>query len=248
MAPSKQQPAMMATDTTYGMSMDMPIKGKTRRHRRANSNHSEDADAEDGSASLTYSAGSSIASSAAGESTDSSFADIMKVLDVQDSNELAAFMKREGVTDPSQFQRKSKASTMSVGTESLAYSTDGSALEGVQLLQTITGQPSDSYGPDGGGFGDLGNDILFAAADEPVKRKGSRKDRSSRSSPKGSRNSKRTKSGSSGSKERTSEPSTPPPPVPRLRSNTEEDEDEVWYAKWWMCGFADSFRDLVPKR
>jgi len=117
----------------------LPAKGKSRRHRRGSSNHSEDADPSDGSASLTYSAGSSIASSAAGESTDSSFADIMRVLDVQDSNELAAFMKREGVTDPSQLQRKGKASTVSVAS-SLNYSTDGeSALEGAHLLQTITG-------------------------------------------------------------------------------------------------------------
>jgi len=118
---------------------------------------------------------------------------------------------------------------------------------------TSHSQPSDSYGPDGGGFGDLGDNILFAAADEPVKRKGSRKDRSSRSSPKAARHHKRSKSSSSTSnakKEQArpgSEPSTPPP-VPRSRSNTEDDEDEVWYAKWWMCGFADSFRDLVPKR
>lgn len=143
MAPKSSKKAMMATEPTYGMSMDMPATGgkksKSRRHRRGNSNHSEE-DPSDGSASLTYSAGSSIASSAAGESTDSSFADIMRVLDVQDSTELAAFMKREGVTDPSQYTRKSnKASTVSV-TSSLQYSTDGeSALEGVNVLSTITG-------------------------------------------------------------------------------------------------------------
>lgn len=135
---------MMATDTTYNFSMDEPSKGaKSRRHRRGGSGkqktyRDEDEDPSDGSASLTYSAGSSIASSAAGESTDSSFADIMKVLDLQDSEELAAYMKREGVTDPSKYQR-TKASTISV-TSSLNYSTDGeSALEGVHLLQTITG-------------------------------------------------------------------------------------------------------------
>lgn len=140
MAPSKK--AIMATDTTYGMSMDLPSsqKSKSRRHRRGNSNHSEDADPSDGSASLTYSAGSSIASSAAGESTDSSFADIMRVLDEQETKELAAYMKREGVTDPAQaYARKTKSTAVSV-TSSLNYSTDGeSALEGAHLLQTITG-------------------------------------------------------------------------------------------------------------
>jgi hypothetical protein len=139
MAPSKANNIMATADTTYGMSMDVPShKKKGRHHRRGNSNHSEVTD--DGSASLTYSAGSSIASSAAGESTDSSFADIMRVLDVQDSNELAAFMKREGVTDPSQLTRKSKSSTAASVTSSLQYSTDGeSALEGVNVLSTITG-------------------------------------------------------------------------------------------------------------
>lgn len=139
MAPSKANNIMATADTTYGMSMDVPShKKKGRHHRRGNSNHSEVTD--DGSASLTYSAGSSIASSAAGESTDSSFADIMRVLDVQDSNELAAFMKREGVTDPSQLTRKSKSSTAVSVTSSLQYSTDGeSALEGVNVLSTITG-------------------------------------------------------------------------------------------------------------
>jgi hypothetical protein len=142
MAPQKT----MATDTKYTLSMDVPStnKGnKNRRHRRGSSTtnqkqRQQTEEEDDGSASLTYSAGSSIASSAAGESTDSSFADIMKVLDVQDSEELVAFMKREGVTDPSKY-RQPKASTMSVAS-SLNYSTDGeSALEGAHLLQTITG-------------------------------------------------------------------------------------------------------------
>jgi hypothetical protein len=148
MAPKKKQ-MTMAADTTYSMDVPATNKGnKSRRHghRRGSpaSNHKqrqqteEQEDPSDGSASLTYSAGSSIASSAAGESTDSSFADIMKVLDVQDSEELVAFMKREGVKEPSKY-RQTKTSTMSVAS-SLNYSTDGeSALEGAHLLQTITG-------------------------------------------------------------------------------------------------------------
>lgn len=136
---------MAVNNPTYSMgSMDLPetSKKKSRRgHRRGNSQNSEgDADPSDGSASLTYSAGSSIASSAAGESTDSSFADIMRVLDVQDSQELAAYMKREGVTDPAQALRKSKGSTAVSVTSSLNYSTDGeSALVEDSLLSTIAG-------------------------------------------------------------------------------------------------------------
>jgi hypothetical protein len=45
-------------------------------------------------------------------------------------------------------------------------------------------------------------------------------------------------------------PSTPPP-VPRNFKRTEEDDDdEVWYAKLWMFGLADSSKalGLVPAR
>jgi hypothetical protein len=71
-------------------------KSKGKHHRRHSSKDSEshDHDPTDGSGSLTYSAASSINSNA-GESTDSSFADIMRVLDVQDSKELAAVLQKE---------------------------------------------------------------------------------------------------------------------------------------------------------
>lgn len=102
----------------------------------------------------------------------------------------------------------------------------------INSMFSSSSQPSDSFGPDGGGFQDLGDNIHFAPADEPVKRKGHSKRKHSLK-PKG--------------EDDRQEPSTPPP-VPRNLRKTEEEEDEVWYAKWWMCGFADSFRDLVPKR
>ena len=97
-------------------------------------------------------------------------------------------------------------------------------------------------------------DILFAAADEPVKRKGRHKHKKHKERKSSTSREQNAKSSSKQNTLSTTSPSTPPP-VPRSRSNTEEynltDEycdDEVWYAKWWMCGFADSFRDLVPKR
>ena len=117
---------------------------KRPRHRRGHSHqviHKED----DGEGSLTYSAASS--TSSAGESTDSSFADIMKVL--ESDAELAAIYKK----DPSmqkkldmlrkqqhqQQQHNHHSSEVSV-TSSLNYSTDGeSALNGEYFLQTITG-------------------------------------------------------------------------------------------------------------
>ena len=97
--------------------------------------------------SLTYSAASSVQSagsgsgsgSAAGESTDSSFADIMRVLDMQDTQQLKDFIAKEGVAKTDELYRKrgGSSSVMSVAS-SLQYSTDGeSHLEGTKLLQTI---------------------------------------------------------------------------------------------------------------
>jgi hypothetical protein len=123
-------------------------------HKRGSHNHShhkphdpEDSDPTDGSGSLTYSAASSVHSggSAAGESTDSSFADIMRVLDLQDhdSKELRDLCKKEGVHSAGELREKrglpAASGAYSVAS-SLNYSTDGeSHLEGSQLLQTIAG-------------------------------------------------------------------------------------------------------------
>jgi putative salt-induced outer membrane protein YdiY len=74
---------------------------------------------DDGNVSLTYSA-------ASGESTDSSFAGIMRALDLKDSEYV---LKKEG--SPEKF-----SSNMSLS----EYSTDGeSYLAGSELLQTIAG-------------------------------------------------------------------------------------------------------------
>jgi hypothetical protein len=123
--------------------------GKKKHHRRAHSKGdaseaSQDGDPLDGSGSLTYSAASSINSgSAAGESTDSSLADIMRVLDVHEtgSTELAAVLK----------QARNQKEDRSVAAESLAYSTDAeshfrsiatdveSALHGTRYCGTVAG-------------------------------------------------------------------------------------------------------------
>lgn len=114
---------------------------RRKHHRRATSHTSEgENDPTDGSGSLTYSAASSINS--AGESTDSSFGEIMRVLDGQeDTKEIAAYLKKEAARQVR--DEKSVA-------DSLAYSTDaeshmrslateaGSHLHG-DLISTITG-------------------------------------------------------------------------------------------------------------
>lgn len=135
----------MGQRTTFAFaSSGSNFKGRRKKkqfgHRRT---YSEDTDPTDGNGSLTYSATSSVQSggSAAGESTDSSFADIMRVLDLQDSQQLKDIIRKEGCTSVDELSRKKgwTSGGMSVAS-SLAYSTDGeSALEGTKLLQTIAG-------------------------------------------------------------------------------------------------------------
>jgi hypothetical protein len=93
----------------------------SRQHRRGRSSSSQQSDSQSQqqdqadhnscSGSLTYSATSSVNSGCA-DSTDSSFADIMKVLDAQDGKDLASYLRGSSRRD-----EKSVA-------ESLAYSTD----------------------------------------------------------------------------------------------------------------------------
>lgn len=110
-------------------SYDMPAStGRGRgRHRRQYSNTSEKSEdvSVDGAGSLTYSAASSV-NSAAGESTDSSFAGIMRVLDEQgDSKELAAVLEKERMRkNPHGGGAYGDRSVFSESQNSLAYSTD----------------------------------------------------------------------------------------------------------------------------
>jgi hypothetical protein len=114
-----------------------------RRHNSSSSNNNDDDDPTDGNASLTYSAASSINS--AGESTDSSFADIMKVLDGQDTHELAAYLKHQANKHHRTTDEKSVAESLAYSTDaeshmrSLASNADASGLHGTELLSTITG-------------------------------------------------------------------------------------------------------------
>ena len=63
----------------------------------------------------------------------------MRVLDVQDTQELKDYIRKEGVSAAELRTRRGLVSQPSVAS-SLAYSTDGeSHLEGTKLLQTITG-------------------------------------------------------------------------------------------------------------
>jgi hypothetical protein len=143
----------MATKYTFDSNPNT-TKRKHHHHRRhgsnsghhdnnSNSNNDGEQDHTDGNGSLTYSAASSINS--AGESTDSSFADIMRVLDGQDTNELAAYLKQQAVRH-SLRDEKSVAESWAYSTDaeshmqrSMATDADASGLHGTDLLSTITG-------------------------------------------------------------------------------------------------------------
>lgn len=105
--------------------------------------------------SLTYSVSSSVGgASHTGESTDSSFADILKVLDLNDTAEIVALMEAEGITDMTAqeyveraqaraaMHRNRKAAGVSVA-DSLAYSVDG---ESTIADNSMYGQYNQRYG------------------------------------------------------------------------------------------------------
>lgn len=140
MVSNTAQQQEQATYSMAGGDVRQASNSKRGRHRRGGPT------SEDDNGSLSYSsAGSSInsgASSAAGESTDSSFADIMRVLALQEGPELEALMKKEGIDPRTIAKVKAKAAggDSSSVASSLNYSTDGeSALNGECVIQTITG-------------------------------------------------------------------------------------------------------------
>mmetsp|Transcript_20343 Transcript_20343/g.25155 ORF Transcript_20343/g.25155 Transcript_20343/m.25155 type:complete len:386 (-) Transcript_20343:77-1234(-) len=159
-----------------------------------NTDKPQDVDNTDGNGSLTYSASSSINShSTAGESTDSSFSGIMKVLDLDEDADLERLMSK-GDDGPltaqqrelllerhAQQQQRERREMQSCNghrhhreDSSLQYSTDytddttNSPLD--FLTQTIPGQPSDSHANDGGGFGANEQGIVFAPANPSSRR------------------------------------------------------------------------------
>ena len=147
-----QKPKYTFDQPDYHMkSATVAANANTRKHRRQHQRtHSDDPT---DSGSLTYSAASS--TNSAGESTDSSFADIMKVLDMHDPNELGNLMKEKGLTAAEYHMHlqqqhaslgghyahnKQRSSQASV-TSSLQYSTDGESnfLHGADLVSNMTG-------------------------------------------------------------------------------------------------------------
>jgi hypothetical protein len=125
------------------------------------------------------------------------------------------------------------------------------------LCFLVLRQPSDQYAYDGGGrYGerqdDAGSDdmdILFSPAEhtDSLKR---RKDKKRREKIINGfdTNTPRVKNGKSPVESRQG---TPPPALrpPKSSSSIEwHEEDDVWYAKWWMLCFPDAIKNMSPKR
>lgn len=130
------------TKYTFEDSTYEPAAGRKKQHRRTHSkdnSEGEDGDPLDGSGSLTYSAASSI-NSATGESTDSSFADILRVLDVQEGKEYTQKEKARMIRDERSVAAESLAYSMDTESHLPSLATDAeSALNGTRYLSTIPG-------------------------------------------------------------------------------------------------------------
>jgi len=173
----------------------------------------------DGSNSLTYSA----SSSQAGESTDSSLENLNLLLQDQDIHFQIA---RERIHDTEPTSNFNRGNSINTATDSLGYSDDDDE-EGdltayaysINAATTPVGsQPSDSHGHDGGGVSKRNRHTTTMKS-------------SHFKSPVSAATSDLSCTGSNGT------PNTPPP---RHARKVISHDTEVWYAKWWMCGFTDA--------
>lgn len=173
---------------------------------------------EEGTGSLTYSS-----SSQAGESTDSSISEMdseaeQKVFQQQTSQRVEMHRKVSNTGD------------------SLNYSEDDESSIYRQQIRDTTGQCSDSYGHDSGGY----------RIDSKLNSPPTSINKISRSlSRMGGKNTSKKQAFSPTTTLVTSDVSlssagTPSSPPPRYRPASSDQATEVWYAKWWMCGFTDA--------
>jgi len=231
----------MAQKPTFNFSLEEPIKqqghrrGRSRGSRRKPGknvrNQIEKEDPSDGNGSLSYSASSSVQSSA-GESTDSSFAEILHVLDLGEETELWNRVTR--VDDDNQHPFHSDIRSSAFSNDDAYYNHDpiGPPISSFRPVrprpQSYSGQTSDSKGPD---------KPIFAPADD---------------SPTLSTKSTKKKHNVSAHHlkpelyhQYSKKIDLRSSPAPRPRNSKIEDGNassnrQLWYSQWWMCGFTDS--------
>ena len=90
------------------------------------------------------------------------------------------------------------------------------------------------------------DDLIFAPAEhtDSLKR---RKDRKRRERQDKTPRTKNTKSPVAVESRQGTPPTARPPKAKDVFENAQEEED-VWYAKWWMFCFPDAVRSMTPKR
>jgi len=240
----------MSTTPTYNFS-DTSKPSTRPGHRRfskkklgSNNHNNNEVDPSDGNGSLTYSASSSIVSnsnSTAGESTDSSFSDILVQLDLHDESELHRILQQDDGTFSKEHQQlidyhqpqKEREwyddSHLQVPTDFTDTDTTESP-PSVTKPQTITGQTSDSLAHDGGGLGTRTDSVIFVSAKPNISKRT------------GASRRKYIKNPSQSSIKHLDEVviNSSPPPKPYTRTK----QQQIWYQHSWMCGFADAFEFL----
>lgn len=209
-------------------------------HTRGNAE--KDLDPSDGNGSLSYSASSSVQSSA-GESTDSSFAEILHVLDMGEDAELMHLVSR-GDDPNNQHPFKSAADIQCRSAFSneanFCYNKSAghpsSSRSGRPRPQTFTGQTSGSLGSD--------NPTFAPSNSQSQNNHSSRKSYTleNKTSPHFKPEIYQQLNKKIGI--RSSRTSSSPAPRPR-NSKLEHDDDpssnrQLWYSQWWMCGFTDA--------
>jgi len=212
--------------------------------RNNGGSNDKDPDPSDGNGSLTYSASSSVQShSSTGESTDSSFAEILHVLDLDDDTDLMNLMTRADESEsfaqhqhPFHIQRNSDFPFRS--NNSLDVGPRHPVDDDFRPI-SFTGQPSGSHKPDGGGQGNI-ESPTFSSADSrkaPIRKPfiTAKKDMKSEINFQRSRNSANIKRPSS------IEVRSPVPKPRSVRNNDDQSNNrQLWYSQWWMCGFTDA--------
>jgi len=210
-----------------------------KKHRREKKSFDSENGFSTSDVSLTYSS-----SSQAGESTDSSVSEGENRPGTH-SQRVKNYHQRNN-SQQQQLPQRGGGGMMcrevSNAADSLNYSEDEESLYRQQHFMDTTGQTSDSYGHDGGGH-DIASQIYGKLTPIPATLDTTRFSRTTHhksSKPHHSQDyspntmaSSDVSLGSMGS----SNPSSPPP---RHRPVNKELGTEVWYAKWWMCGFTDA--------
>lgn len=188
-----------------------------------------DTDNNDGN-SLTYSA----SSSQAGESTDSSIADITYFLEQQ--QHMLQQQNAQRLKHHNQRKSFSRENSLGYSTDTNDYSEQGpgqSSKSNEKIIFTAathgesrvkrTSRPASNNGSGSG-------------RSTPTNSKNMKSRASSFSSPAGVASSDFSSGGGSGS---SHTPSSPTPPR-HAKKMMDKEGTEMWYAKWWMCGFTDA--------